>query len=142
MQRECNSQMDHDKGVSKQRTYQDNENLNTLLTETHCSKVKVNDVFVLKNCKQLFRCFWVLLKKATKDVIKLKKNAVLANSRSYKTSLPRCLALVVWIPKGKKINTISTKGCRAILKQVKANGNSLFVEFIKVGESKLLKQRE
>ena len=83
-----------------------------------------------------------MLKNATKDVTKLKKRAVLANSGSHKTSLSGFLALVLQISKGKKTNTISTKGRVSILKRAKANDDNLLIEFIKVGESEVLKQRE
>jgi hypothetical protein len=50
------------------------------------------------------------------------------------------LALVLQISKGNKTHTISTKGHAVILKQAKATSDSVLMEFIKVGKSKVLKQ--
>ena len=44
--------------------------------------------------------------------------------------------------KEKKENTISTKGRTVLLKHAKANSDTMFLEFIKVDKSDLLKKRE
>ena len=52
------------------------------------------------------------------------------------------MVLVLEISKGKKANTISTRGWRAILERAKSNSDSLLMEFIKFDKSDVLKHRE
>ena len=52
------------------------------------------------------------------------------------------MSLVLDISKGKKKNSISTKGRAIVLTRAKANSDTMLLEFIKVDESELLKKRE
>ena len=52
------------------------------------------------------------------------------------------MSLVLDISKGKKANSISTKGRAILLTRAKANSDTMLLEFIKVDESELLKKRE
>ena len=90
--------------------------------------------------KRVVPAFWALLKKEVDDVSKLRKKSILTSAGSHKTSLPKFLALVLAISKGKKPNTISTRGRRAILERAKkSNSDSLLMEFIKFDKSDVLK---
>ena len=112
------------------------------MTETHWSKVKVDDGFS-DEVKRVVPSFWELMKKEVDDVSKLRKENILTSTESHKTSLPKFLALVLAISKGKKPNTISTRGRRAILERAKkSNSDSLLMEFIKFDKSDVLKHRE
>ena len=77
------------------------------------------------------------------DVTKFKKRNILISSGTYKTSLPKFLVLVLAISKGKKPNTISTQGQAAlILERANVNSDSIFMEFIRIENSEVLKKRQ
>ena len=72
----------------------------------------------------------------------LTKTALLKSSGAHKTSLSLFLSFVLDIFKGKKENTISTKGRTVLLKHAKANSDTMLLEFIKVDKSDLLEKKE
>ena len=111
------------------------------MTKTHWSKVKVDDGF-FDEVKRVVPVFWALLKKEVDDVSKLRKKSILTSAGSHKTSLPKFLALVLAISKGKKPNTTSTRGRRAILERAKSNSDSPLVGFIKFDKSEVLMNKE
>ena len=111
------------------------------MTKNHWSKIKVDGGF-FDEVKRVVPAFWALLKKEVDDVSKLRKENILTSSGSHKTSLPKFLALVLAISKGKKPNTTSTRGQRAILERAKSNSDSPLVGFIKFDKSEVLKNRE